>query len=153
MAVEATFSKFKVQNDWFYIGVCLVASFFMIKDGYIDQDFIAKHTLENGKPDETLLFFNQIPPFIMIPLAIWFAVLFFINKGKKIVAGDTEVTDGKVSVAYSSIEAIDKSQFDKKGIVTIIYEDGQGQEQQLKLSDRTYDHLPAVVDHIAAKIS
>jgi len=60
---------------------------------------------------------------------------------------------GKVRIPYDAIESIDKTHFDDKGFFTIIYKENSGPEVRRKLSDRQYDNLEVVLDHLVAKIT
>jgi hypothetical protein len=56
-------------------------------------------------------------------------------------------------VPYTSIQKIDKTHFSKKGFFVITYTDKGGKEVDRKMSDRKYDNLGPVLDHLVAKIS
>ena len=60
---------------------------------------------------------------------------------------------GNLEIPYAKIESIDKTHFDKKGFFLLKYTDDQQQMQEQKLSDRTYDNMPAVLDLLIKKIS
>ena len=69
------------------------------------------------------------------------------------MADDKYIDTGSQVIAYDSIEKIDKTHFDSKGYFVLTYKDSQGKASELKLSDRNYDNMPAVLDEIIAKIS
>jgi len=150
MAVEAPLSRYK-KNNLLIMAVLLIGlGIWFYYDGYHNAAFIAKHTQQDGSPDSTLNFNRKAPPFIIgggIVLAIYLAAI----RGRKIIADDTALRCGRLSIAYDAIEQINKTHFSSKGFFVITYND-QGQRRQLKLSDRMYDNLPAVLDYIAAKI-
>lgn len=152
MAIEAPLSKYKKTNLKIYIVVLLAVSIWFGYDGYINKDFIAKYTDENGVADSTLLF-NQRAPFVMVPLALAMVGYFFAVKGKKIIADDEAVTLGKTKVAYDSIEKIDKTRFETKGNFVVTYKDASGAEKQLKFTEKNYDNLSAVLEQVIKKIS
>jgi hypothetical protein len=120
-------------------------------DGRYSQSFIAKHTV-NGVPDSTLIFNLKSPPYMLLAAAI-LGARFWMLKDKKIVAGDKELTYEKLTIPYDRIDSIDKTYFDKKGFFVIHYRDDSQQAMQLKLSDRGYDNLPAVLDYLVSKIT
>jgi len=150
MTIEAPLSKYKKQNLLIIIAVLIGVAGWLAYDGYKKQDFIDKHTVD-GEPDSTLKFNRNAPP-VMISFAVLLGVYFVAVKGKKVIAAENELTCGNVKVAYDAIEKINKTNFDSKGYFILTYTDG-GQETELKLSDRTYDNLPAVLDYIVSKIS
>ncbi len=157
MAVEAPLSKFKKNGFKIYITVLAALAIWFAYDGYLNKDFIKKHTLdhdtENTRPDVTLVF-NQKAPLFLLAGAAALAVYFFMTKDRKLTADDTALTiNGKKVIAYDKIERIDKTHFDAKGYFVITYVAGGGKETDLKLSDRVYDNLSAVLDELVAKIS
>jgi len=88
----------------------------------------------------------------MIAAGILLGIYFVIVKDKKIIADENELICGKVKIAYDAIEKINKTHFDKKGFFIVTYSQ-DGQNKELKLSDRTYDNLGQVLDQIVSKIS
>lgn len=161
MAIEAPLSKFSKNGFKIYIGVCLVFAVVFAYDGYLSKyewskrhGFYKEHVLENdGVPDPTMKF-NLYSPFVLIALAGGLVVRFMMVKGRKVVAGETElVIDGKRSIAYDRIEQIDKTHFEKKGYFVLTYKNEQDSDTDLKLSDRSYDNLGAVLEELAARIS
>jgi hypothetical protein len=153
MAIEAPISKYRKTNLEIYIILCIVAAAWFAYDGYINKDFIAKHTDDKGTPDSTLVFNQKSPPFF-VAAAVLFCVHLFIVKNKKLVADENElIFSAKEKIPYDSIQKIDKTYFDKKGFFIITHKDEHGKEIDRKLSDRNYDNLAAVLDHLVAKIS
>lgn len=151
MAIEAPLSGYKKKNLLIIAVVLIGIGIWFGYDGYKNQTFIDKHTNEDGTPDSTLNFNRQSPPFFIAAGALA-GIYLAVIKGKKVVADDTGLQAGKTSIAYDAIEAVNKTHFDRKGYFIVTYSDG-GQSKDLKISDRTYDNLPAVLDHIVAKIS
>jgi hypothetical protein len=155
MALEAPYSKYKLQNYMIYVGILVLFSGWMVYDGYLNQKFIEKHTQTNEigveKPDVTLVFHKKAP-FILIALAAGFAVRWFMVKDFKITADDEKVIFGKRTILIDTIEKIDKTHFASKGYFIIYYKDAKDGECTLKLSDRVYDKLNELLDHIAAKM-
>jgi hypothetical protein len=156
MAIEAPYSSFKLKNYLIYIVVCIAAGGWFAYDGYFNEKYIEENTQNYGTEEavaESTLVFNQRAPFILAALAAGFAVRWFMVKGSKVVADDEKLVFGKRTIVLDSIEKIDKTHFKSKGHFTLFYKDASEGECQLKLSDRYYDKLPAILDHIVAKIS
>ena len=151
MSIEAPLSKYRKHNLLLIAIMLTVAAVWFWYDGRYSQNFIAKHTV-NGVPDSTLNFNLKSPPYMLIAAAI-IGVRLWMLKGKKIVAGDKELNYGKLTIPYDRIDSIDKTYFDKKGFFVIHYRDDNQQVMQLKLSDRGYDNLPAVLDYLTTKIT
>jgi hypothetical protein len=149
MAIEAPLSRYKKNNLKIMTVILIGFGLWFYYDGYINQKFIDKHTI-NGEMDSTLKF-NRYGWPVFIAGGIFTGVLFVITRNKKVVADEKQIRAGNKVIAYDSIEAINKTHFDKKGFFTITYNDG-GQSRDLTLSERTYDNLSAVLDHTVAKI-
>lgn len=159
MVVEAPISKFKKTNLKIYIGACIVLAVIFAYDGYLSKyewsgrrSFYDKHVKE-GKVDETMLF-NRISPFFL--LAVGGAFMFQLRrlKVKTIIAGEKElIIESKETIAYDSIQKIDKTAFESKGFFVITYKDKNGAETGRKISDRRYDNLSAVLDKLIEEIS
>ncbi len=153
MAIEAPVSKFKKNNLKIYIVFCLGLLTWCVYDGYFNEKWIAEHTNEDGS-QKTYLTANRRAPYLFVPLIGYFAITLFIIKDKKIVADENElVISDNFKISYDSIQAIDKTHFEKKGRFTITYNDKDNREVSYKLSDRKYDNLSAVLEHITTKIS
>ncbi|MHC4292434.1 MAG: hypothetical protein ACYSTR_09520 [Planctomycetota bacterium] len=150
MAIEAPLSRYKKQNLLIMAVILIGVGLWFAYDGYKNQDFINKHTVD-GVPDSTLNFNRKAPPF-MVGAGILLGIYFVIAKGKKLIAEENELISGNVKIPYDAIEKINKTHFDSKGFFTLTYNEN-GQNKELKLSDRTYDNLGAVLDHIVSKIS
>ena len=151
MAIEAPLSKYKKKNLLIFMAILIGVGIWFYYDGHYNQKFIEKNTVD-GKPNSTLNFNRKTPPYL-VGAGIIMGIYFFVIKGKKIVADDSSLNTGKEIIAYEAIEKINKTSFDSKGYFIITYTDSSGQSKDVKLSDRTYDNLPAVLDHIVAKIS
>lgn len=153
MAIEAPISKFKKNGLLIYIVVCLAGSAWFAYDGYLNKDFIKKHTDENGKPKSTLVFNQKGPPF-GVGIAALLGVYFLVIRNKKIVADENElVIENSKKIAYDSIQSIDKTHFESKGFFVLTHKDESGKETVCKISNRKYDNLSAVLDHLVKKIS
>ena len=153
MAIEAPLSKYKRNNFKIYIVVCLVLAAWFAYDGYLNQGFIDKHTDEQGVADTDLAINRVAPPFLA-GAAVLLGGYFLAIKNRKLVADeDALVLAGNVKILYDAIEGIDKTHFEKKGFFTIIYKGANGTEMRRKLSDRQYDNLQVVLDHLVAKIT
>lgn len=151
MATEAPLSRYKKKNLIIITCVLIGVGGWFYYDGNHNQTFIDKHTVE-GEPDDTLVFHRKSPPFF-IGAGVLVGVWFFVVKNKKIVADEEGLKTGKETIAYDRIEKINKTHFDSKGYFIVTYTDSDGQSKDIKISDRTYDNLPAVLDHLVAKIS
>jgi hypothetical protein len=155
MAIEAPLSKYKKQNYLIIIAVLIGGAAWCIYDGYFNEKFAEENTVKNDDGTESLgewLIVNRYAPYFMIPGGILMALRFFMVKDKKIVAGDTSLQMGKVEISYDSIERITKTFFDKKGYFILTYKEGD-KEIDVKLSDRSYDNMPAILDELVKQIS
>ena len=153
MAIEAPYSKHKKFNLKIYIAVCIVFAIWFGYDGYFNEKFREKHSDANGTPDGTLVFNQKSPPFF-IGLAVLFGAYLFVVRNKKLIADENElIISSKERIPYDSIETIDKTYFKSKGRFVITYKAANGRESSLKISDRKYSNLAAVLDHLVAKIS
>lgn len=152
MAIEAPLSKYKRNGLLVYIAVCIAAVLWLGYDGYLNKDFIAEHTDEQGKLDSTLVFNQKAPPFF-IGAAVLLAGYFYAIRNRKLVAADDALLIAGKKIPYDSIEKIDKTYFDKKGFFTVTYTDDKGASVQCKLSDRQYDSLGPILDHLVAQLS
>lgn len=152
MAIEAPISKFKKSNLLIYIGICVIFAAWFGYDGYVNKSFIEEHT-EDGKPNTTLMFNQKSPPFFLAG-ALLCGIYFYMIKGKKLVAGETElVINDKKKISYDSIEKINKTWFEKKGFFVLTYKNETGKETDYKISDRQYDNLKNILNHLVEKIS
>ena len=153
MAIEAPLSKHKRNTFLIWMVVLIGFGVYCIYDGYFNEAFIEKNTDADGKADSTLLFNQKSPPFF-IAAAVILGVWLLAIKNKKLTADDTElVIYGKKKIPCESIQKIDKTLFESKGHFTLTYRGQNGKEVDIKLSDRTYDNLGAVLEHLVAKIS
>jgi hypothetical protein len=153
MAIEAPISKFKKNNLVIYIILCLVAAGWFAYDGYINKNFIAKNTNDDGKPNSTLVFNQKSPPFFAAG-AVLIGVYLFVIRNRKLIADESElVFSAKDKIPYDSVQKIDKTYFDRKGFFIITYKDEHGKEIDRKISDRNYDNLAPILDHLVAKIT
>ncbi|MEE9371352.1 MAG: hypothetical protein V3W45_07790 [Sedimentisphaerales bacterium] len=159
MAVEAPISKFRKNNLKIYIVACLIAAIILAYDGYLSKyqwshrrSFYEKH-VKDGRPDETMMFNQIAPPFLIVLAAILMGRLWAI-KDRKLLADENElIVSDKKRIPYDSIQKIDKTHFEKKGRFVITYKNKCGKDVNRKLSDRNYDNLKAILDKLVAKIS
>lgn len=153
MSIEAPVSKFRKSNLKIYIiGLILVAAW-CAYDGYFNEKWIKEHTDAKGNP-ETYLVVNKSAPKYLIGAAAILGIYLFAISSKKIVADESElVIDDKKRIAYDAIEKVDKTYFTSKGYFVVTHKDSSGKETQIKLSDRKYDNLEAVLDKLVEKIS
>jgi hypothetical protein len=152
MVLVAPLSKYKVKTFLIYMAVLVGFAAYCVYDGHFNELFKEKHS-PDGKPDGTMVF-NQKAPAYLVGAAALLGAYLLVIRNKKVVAEDNAlVIDGKVSIAYDSIQKIDKTNFDKKGHFTVTYKAPDGKEIDRKISDRDYDNLKAILDHLVAKIS
>lgn len=161
MAIEAPISKYKKKGLIIYIAVCTAVAIIFAYDGYLSKykwsmrySFYKKHVIDNdGKPTPTMKFNRRSPPFFIAAAVLMGAYLYAI-RNKKLIADENEliISDNK-RIANDSIQKIDKTYFKKKGYFIITYKDKNGRETNYKLSDKKYDNLEAVLEHLVAKIT
>ncbi len=159
MAIEAPISKFKKTNLKIYIAACIVFAIVFAYDGYLSRyhwslrrSFYEEH-VEEGKPDDTMIF-NQKAPIFLVAIAALLTARLWTVKGKKLLADENElIISNKERIPYNSIQKIDKTRFKSKGFFIVTYRNNDGREVNRKFSDRAYDNLAAILDHLAAKIS
>jgi len=153
MAIEAPVSKYKKTNLKIYIAVCIGLVIWCVYDGYFNEKFREKYTGPDDKAKGWLVVNRNAPPYLIGAAVILSAYLFAI-RNKKIVADENElIISGKEKIPYEAIQKIDKTYFDKKGFFIIIYNHKNGDEVNRKLSDRKYDNLGLILDHLVAKIT
>lgn len=153
MPIEAPLSRYKKTNFKIYILVCLIAAIWFGYDGYFSKKFKEKHTLDDGTADSTLVFNRWAPP-VFIAAAVLLGVYLSKIRNRKIVADDNElVISDKDKIPYDSIQKIDRTYFGSKGYFIITHKSQDGGEVNRKLSERDYDNLAAILDHLVAKIS
>jgi hypothetical protein len=150
MSLEAPFSKYKKHNLVLFAAILAGIAVWFWYDGKYNQKFINKHTV-NGTPDGTLEFNRKSPPFMLIAAAL-VGIRFWMIKDKKIVVDNQGLQYEKLAIPYDKIESIDKTHFDSKGFFVIHYRDQQ-QVKTLQLSDRQYDQLSAILDHLVSKLT
>ncbi len=161
MAIEAPISKHKKTNLKIYIGACVLAAAVFAYDGYLSKykwsrrySFYKKEVLDNnGKPTATMNFNRKSPPVFAAGAVLLTAYLLAIRNRKLIAEGNELVISAKKRIPYQCIEKIDKTHFDSKGFFIVAYKDESGRQVNLKLSDRTYDNLGAVLEKLVAEIS
>jgi len=169
MAVEAPVSKFRKNNLIIWMIVCLGFATYCIYDGYFNDKFIKKHTDANGNPNSTLVF-NQKSPIFLIAGAMLLGIYFFVMRNSKIIAEEDELVipstwfdfarhrllrtgNAREKISYESIQKINKTYFDKKGFFTITYKNKNNSEVDIKISNRKYDNIEAILEHLVAKIT
>jgi hypothetical protein len=153
MALTATLSKYKKNTHIIWMALCIGFAAYCVYDAHYNEGFIKKHSSADGKPDGTLAF-NLKAPYVLFPLAAMLGVWLLVISKRKITAEETGlVIDGKTNIAYDSIQKIDKTLFASKGRFIITYKDAGGKETNRVISDKDYDNLPAILDHLVAKIS
>jgi len=159
MSIEAPLSKYKRTNFKIGLVACIIFAAWFGYDGYLSKyewshrrSFYEKHA-PDGKPDDTMIF-NRIAPIFFVIAAAFLTIRFWAAKDKKLLADENElIVHDKERIPYDSIQKIDKTHFSSKGYFVITYKDTDGTEVNRKLSDRKYDNLAAILDHLVAKIS
>ena len=159
MTIEAPYSKYSKNNFKIGIVLCVAVAIIFAYDGYLSKyewslrrSFYEDH-VKDGKPDFDMVF-NQKSPFVFVGLAAVLTAWFRARKNKKVLADENELIIGnKKRIPYDSIEKIDKTYFDKKGVFVITYKTKGDKEVNWKVSDRQYDNLEAILEHLVAKIS
>jgi hypothetical protein len=152
MALEAPLSKFRRNNFIIYIAICLAVALWFAYDGYLNQGFIEDHSPQ-GRPDSTLVI-NQKAPFALVGCTILLAGYWYAIRHRKLVAAeDALILANGRRIPYDSIEQIDKTYFEKKGFFTITYKNEAGKLVRHRLSDRHYDNLSPLLDHLVAQIT
>jgi hypothetical protein len=152
MTLEAPLSRSRRTNFIIYIVACVAMAAWFAYDGYINKSFIAEHTDEQGKADITLVFNQKAPPFLLGGAAL-FGICLAAVRGKKLVAEENElVVSARERIPYDAIQRIDKTHFESKGFFTIIYKK-DGREVSRTLSDRHWDRLGPILDHLITKIT
>lgn len=153
MAIEAPSSKHRRNNFLIGIAICTGLALYCIYDGYYNKKFIEKNTNDDGSPNSTLVFNQKSPP-IFIGAAVLLGGYFFVFRNKKVIADEKElIISDKEKIAYDSIQKIDKTNFESKGYFTLTYKDKGGGEVNRRISDRKYDNLAAILEHLVAKIT
>lgn len=153
MAIEAPISKFKKNNLKIYIAVCILFAAWCAYDGYLNKDWIEKHTNDDGSPQPYLTFNQKTPYFLAGVVVVLGAYLLLISNRKVTVDENELVINDKEKISLDSIQKIDKTHFKSKGFFVLTYKNETSSEINRKLSDRTYDNLEAILDKLVAKIS
>ncbi len=151
MTIVAPISKYKKNTLKIIILVLVGLAIYCFYDGYYNQKFIEKNT-DEGIANSTLAFNKKAPPF-MIVAGVLVGIRLFLIRDKKVTADDQAIVTCTQTITYDSINQIDKTHFDSKGYFVVTYKNEQGDNSQLKLDDRTYDNLPAVLEVLISKIS
>ncbi|MHC4070042.1 MAG: hypothetical protein ACYSR8_10810 [Planctomycetota bacterium] len=159
MAIEAPVSKFRKNGLILWMAVCIGVAIIFAYDGYLSKykwslrhSFYEKH-VKDGQPDDTMVF-NQKSPFFFIGGAVLFGAYFFIIRNKKMIADENDlIISDKERISYDSIQTIDKTYFKSKGRFVITYKNKDGREVDRKISDRQYDNLEPILDHLVAEIT
>ena len=159
MAIEAPYSKYSKNN--FKIGIVLFLAMAIIfaYDGYLSKyewslrRSFYEENVKDGKPNFDMVF-NQKSPFVFVGLAAVTTAWFWARKNKKLLADENElIISNKEKISYDSIQQIDKTYYEKKGFFVITYKTEGDNEVNWKVSDRQYDNLAAILEHLVAKIS
>ena len=153
MSVIAPYCQYKKTNFKLGILILLVAGVWFYYDGHYSKKFIDRHT-KQGQPDPTLVFHQKYALPIFGTAAVVLFLAFWGLKSKKVVADEQELvlSDGN-KIAYSSIEAVNKTEYQLKGFFTVEYKSQAGEKKLCKISGRDFDNLDAVLETLVAKIT
>ena len=153
MTIEAPYSKYRKTNFKIAIVILVILAGWCVYDGYFNEKFRKEHSGPNGAPDSKLAFNQKSPPWFILA-AVAAGVYLLIISNKKIIAEENElIISHKEKIPYGAIQEIDKTHFESKGFFIITYNDKDGLEVRRRLSDRAYDNLSVVLEHLVAKIS
>ena len=152
MAIEAPASKYKQKTLIIYIVALVAIAGWCAYDGYFNEKWIEEHKDADGNPETYLVVNRKAPPYLGAA-AVLIGIYLSMIKNKKILADENGIILGKRTVSYDSIEKIDKTQFEPKGYFIVTYKNERSSETDLKISDRDYDNLQELLDHLVAKIS
>ena len=153
MIIEAPASKFRKSNLKIYIIGLILVAVWCAYDGYFNDKWIKDHTDADGKA-QTYLVVNKSAPKYLVGAAVILGAYLFVISSKKVTADENElVIDGKKRITYDTIEKVDKTYYKSKGYFAVTIKDSSGKEAEIKLSDRKYDNLKAVLDKLVEKIS
>lgn len=168
MAIVAPYSKYRKGNLKIFIGVLIAAAIWFAYDGYVNKNFIEKHTIqkvdknnmpvmdEQGQPimvpDSDLKINRALPPFLALGALILGGVLLMV-KNKKIVLEDNILKAYNKEIDVDKIQKIDKTNFQSKGKFTITYKNSQDQEVDLDFSAKAYDNLKSILDELVNKLT
>jgi hypothetical protein len=126
------------------IGLFLMGLWF-VRDGFFVWPKENAQAKAAGKPDPhpgldvplNKLFGVTLPPLALVLLARWL----HISRGEYRLAGQTLHVPGHPPVPFEMITAVDKRQWDRKGIAYVDYEVA-GKHSRLKLDDFIYEREP-----------
>ncbi len=151
MAIIAPFSRYKQSNYRLAIIVLVIVAVWFAYDGYKNEKFIKKHTVD-GVANSTLSFNRKAPPFMLAGAAA-IGVYYWLRKKKKIVADDSEIVFGEnEKIAYDAIQTVDKTKYRSKSFFVIGFKDASGKIANRKVSSKNYDNLDAVLDLLVSKL-
>lgn len=153
MEIVAPLSKYKKNNLKYIILILIGLAIWCVYDGYFNDDWIEKYTDAEGNPKAYLVFNRTAPPYL-IGAAVILAIRLFVIRKRKLVVDENElVINNKKRIPCNTIQKIDKTNFKSKGSFSITYTDTSNKENKCKFSDRTYDNLEAILNHLVEKIS
>jgi hypothetical protein len=160
MSIQAPLSKYKKHNMLITMVILLGIAATLGYDGYLSQyewskryDFYKEHVINNnGVPDGDMTL-NRYGAIVLLAFGLYNGFNYWKAKDKKIIADERGLVYEGLTIAYQQIDSIDKTFFSSKGYFVIHYKDDQQQTKTLKLSDRQYDNMPAVLDHLVSKLT
>ncbi len=152
MALEAKYSSYRKTNCLIYIAIAILIGAWCSYDGYINEDWIEEHTNNDGTP-QAYLVINRQAPYYLGGLALFCGVSWLVVRNKKIIADDNEIDIDGQKITYNSIEAIDKTHFEKKGFFIIHHNKPDGGTAITAISYKKWDNTKALLEHLISKIS
>jgi len=150
MAIEATGSKHNRNSNYLIVAICIFVALYCLYDGWLNEKFQQENTID-GKPNVTLLVNRIWLPIICGAIAAYSLISALRVAKLKIMADEQGLSvSGCDKIAYDSIKKIDKRYFEKEGYFTIAYT-RDGDEKKLKLTDRKYSNLAALLDELVSR--
>ena len=152
MDLIAKYSSYRLGNIKIAVAVLLGISVWCVYDGYYNQKFIEKHTIAEGKADDTLIFHRYFAYF-GVPGAIAAAGAYMVLRKKQLTAGDDGlILDNGDKILYKAIEELDHTDYDLDGKFKITYI-CSGSEKAIFLTNKKWDGLDKVLECLISKIS
>lgn len=148
MAVEALPSKFTMRWNTMCALMMFGMAVWFFYDGHYNQEYIKKHTNEDGTPMLDLKINRSWGPAGCALTGLYFIYITWGMSRKKISVDEKGITfsDGK-NIPLDSLTRIDKSKFKTKGKLLIEYEAG-GKTEQIILKDTVYDGINSLLQEI-----
>lgn len=115
-------------------------------------DTIAGGNWRRGEPNASLKFNRYWGPLACLLVALYFVVSAVRIPKQHVVLDDNGLlVAGRGLIGFDQIKKIDKRFFDKEGYFVVTYEQ-DGTSKDVRLSERKYDNLRAVLDALVARV-